>query len=87
MPEIEKHYRTAHYRIFSGHSFGGLFAIHALVARPDLFEAYIAVSPSLQWAEGHTLHDAHHELNKTMFFSLGNEGARGGAMGDNFNAL
>ena len=78
MAEIEKHYRTAHYRIFSGHSFGGLFAIHALVARPDLFEAYIAVSPSLQWAEGHTLHDAqqffaaHHALNKTLFFSLGN---------------
>ena len=93
IPEIEKRYRTAHYRIFSGHSFGGLFAIHALVARPDLFDAYIAVSPSLQWAEGHTLHDAqqffatHPELNKTLFFSLGNEGARGGAMGDNFNAL
>lgn len=93
MPEIEKRYRTAHYRIFSGHSFGGLFAIHALVTRPDMFDAYIAVSPSLQWADGHTLHDAqqffaaHRELNKSLFFSLGNEGANGGAMGDNFAAL
>jgi len=93
MPEIEKRYRTAHYRIFAGHSFGGLFAIHALVTRPDLFDAYIAVSPSLQWADGHTLHDAqqffasHTELKKVLFFSLGNEGANGGPMGDNFNAL
>ena len=93
MPEVEKRYRTAHYRIFSGHSFGGLFAIHALVTRPDLFDAYIAVSPSLQWADGHTLHDAqqffatHPGVNKTLFFSLGNEGANGGAMGENFNAL
>lgn len=79
MPEIEKRYRTAPYRIFSGHSLGGLMAIHILTSHPDMFNAYIAVSPSLWWDKQHTLHQAqaffaaHDELNKSLFFSLGNE--------------
>jgi predicted alpha/beta superfamily hydrolase len=56
MPEIGKRYRTAHFQIFSGHWLGGLMAIHILVSRPDMFQAYIAVSPSLQWDNQRTLH-------------------------------
>ncbi len=80
MPEIEKRYRVASYKIFAGHSFGGLLAIHILTTRPDMFQAYIAVSPSLQWDNQRILHQAqeffaaHNELDKTFFFSLGNEG-------------
>ncbi len=91
MPAIEKNYRTAPYRIFSGHSLGGLLAIHALVTRPDLFQAYIAVSPSLQWGDGYTLHEAqkffasHPEVKRKLFFSLGNEGNKPGPMGERFN--
>jgi len=90
IPEIEKRYRTAPYRIFAGHSFGGLFAIHALITRPNLFNAYIAVSPSLQWDDGRTLHQAqqffstHAELKKALFVSLANEGSRPNPMGENF---
>lgn len=32
-----------------GHSFGGLFALHALFTRPDLFQRIIAVSPTIYW--------------------------------------
>ncbi|MGH6633346.1 alpha/beta hydrolase [Sphingopyxis sp.] len=32
-----------------GHSFGGLFAIHALYARPGAFQSIVAASPSLEW--------------------------------------
>ncbi|WP_077148157.1 alpha/beta hydrolase [Sphingopyxis sp. KK2] len=32
-----------------GHSFGGLFALHALYARPDAFQSIVAASPSLEW--------------------------------------
>ncbi|MDO9369738.1 MAG: alpha/beta hydrolase-fold protein [Sphingopyxis sp.] len=32
-----------------GHSFGGMFALHALYARPDAFQAIVAASPSLEW--------------------------------------
>lgn len=80
IPEIEKRYPTQPYRIFTGHSFGGLFAIHAMISRPGLFNAYIAVSPSLWWDDAHTLHQAQQffatrkEFKETLFFSLGNEG-------------
>ncbi len=93
VPEIEKRYPTQPYRIFAGHSLGGLLAIHALIAHPDMFNAYIAVSPSLQWDNQHTLHQAQaffarqKELNKTLFFSLGNEGATPNPMGDGFDQL
>ena len=90
MPEIDKRYRTAPYRIFAGHSLGGLLAIHALISHPDLFNAYIAVSPSLQWDNGRTVRQAqeffasHKELNKTLFFSLASEGNTKNPMADNF---
>jgi predicted alpha/beta superfamily hydrolase len=93
MPEVERHYRTSPYRIFAGHSLGGLTAIHILITRPELFQAYIAVSPSLQWDNQHTLHQAQQffasqtELNKTLFFSLGNEGNTPNPMGDGFEQL
>ncbi|MFG6176751.1 alpha/beta hydrolase [Halomonas sp. THAF12] len=32
-----------------GHSYGGLFALHALMTRPASFERFIAISPSLWW--------------------------------------
>lgn len=93
MPEIEGRYRTAPYRIFVGHSLGGLLAIHTLSSRPDLFNAYIAVSPSLHWDNGRTLHQAqqffgaHSELKTTLFFSLANEDATPNAMGEYFEQL
>jgi predicted alpha/beta superfamily hydrolase len=79
IPQIEKSYRVQPYRILAGHSFGGLFAIHALITRPELFNSYVAVSPSLQWGDEATLKRAEEffktrkELNATLFTSLGNE--------------
>ena len=52
IPFVERRYRTAPFRIIAGHSVGGLTAIHALAAQPDLFNAYLAVSPSLWWDKG-----------------------------------
>lgn len=52
MPFVEQRYRTAPFKILAGHSVGGLTAIHALTAHPDLFDAYLAVSPSLWWDRG-----------------------------------
>jgi len=52
MPFVERKYRTAPFRIFAGHSVGGLTVIHALTANPDMFNAYLAVAPSLWWDKG-----------------------------------
>jgi predicted alpha/beta superfamily hydrolase len=87
IPSIEKDYRVQPYRIFAGHSLGGLFAIHAMVSKPGLFNSYVAVSPSLQWENETTLKRAEEflknqkELNVTLYVSLGFEP---GAIGDSF---
>jgi hypothetical protein len=79
MPEIEKRYRTEPYRIIVGHSLGGLLVVHALFARPELFQACIVSSPSLWWDDFWVLREAEDVLSKrkvfkkTFFFSLGNE--------------
>jgi hypothetical protein len=90
VPEIERRYPTYPYRIITGHSLGGLFAIHALINRSDLFNACIATSPSLWWDDFRTVHQAQEffakqkEFNKALFFALGNEG---GDMTEGFELL
>lgn len=79
IPEIEKRYRVQPYRILAGHSLGGLFAIHAMVSRPDLFNSYVAVSPALQWdnqvavKRAEDFFKARKEFPATLFMSLGHE--------------
>jgi predicted alpha/beta superfamily hydrolase len=90
IPDIEKRYRTQPYRILAGHSFGGLFAVHAMLSRPELFNSYIAVSPSLQWDDELEVKKAteffkdRKEFNATLFVSLGNEP---GDIGEGFDAF
>jgi predicted alpha/beta superfamily hydrolase len=90
IPEIEKTYRVQPYRVLAGHSLGGLFAVHAMVSKPGLFNSYVAVSPSLQWENQTTLERAEEflknqkELNVSLFTSLGNEP---GAIGESFDAF
>ena len=52
IPTVDARYRTHPYRVLMGHSFGALFAVHALVHKPESFQAYLAISPSLQWNSG-----------------------------------
>lgn len=47
VPFIDKKYRTGDFRILYGESNAGLFAVYSLLAEPDSFSAWIAVSPSL----------------------------------------
>ena len=49
IPMIDNNYRTLSYKIFSGTSYGGLFGINAFLTRPNIFDAIIAISPSLYW--------------------------------------
>jgi predicted alpha/beta superfamily hydrolase len=79
IPLVDKTYRTAPYRTLAGHSLGGLFTMYAFTESPDVFDAYIAASPHLQWDKSSILkrlEDAvrkRPEKKKTMFFGLGNE--------------
>ena len=90
IPQIEKQYRVQPYRILAGHSLGGLFAIHAMIAKPGLFNSYVAVSPSLQWENGEALKRAEEflknqkEMRVTLYVSIGNEP---GAIGESFDSF
>lgn len=90
IPYIEKEYRVQPYRILAGHSLGGLFAIHAMISKPGLFNSYVAVSPALQWENGEALKRAEEflknqkEMKVTLFVSLGNET---GAIGESFDSF
>ncbi|MEK7405394.1 MAG: alpha/beta hydrolase-fold protein [Acidobacteriota bacterium] len=64
IPFVEKTYRTRPYQVLAGHSFGGLFAIHALMAKPKLFNAYIAIDPTVSWNNGAVLAQAESFFSK-----------------------
>jgi predicted alpha/beta superfamily hydrolase len=49
VPYIDATYRTDPFRILVGHSLAGLFALETLSRNPGLFQATIALSPSLYW--------------------------------------
>lgn len=81
IPYVERHYRTEPYRILAGHSYGGLFSLYALASRPDLFNAFIAASPSLNFDEDYILRTyeafltGRKELRRTLFVTMANEEA------------
>ncbi len=80
IPAVEARYTTARYRVLIGHSLGGLLAVHALNRAPDLFDAAIAISPSLSWGERlaqrgtESLLTARRTLDKALYVTVGNEG-------------
>ena len=63
MTEINSRYRTNDYKLLAGHSFGGLTTIYALLSKPELFNAYIAIDPSIWWDDNYLLKKARKELD------------------------
>ena len=51
-PLVEGQYRTQPHRTLIGHSLGGLFAVYSLLTAPELFQAYIAISPAIAYGGG-----------------------------------
>jgi uncharacterized protein len=93
IPQVESKYRTHPYRIFAGHSFGGLFALHTFLSKPELFNAIIGVSPSFNW-DDHLISrraedfvKTRKELNSTLFFTLANEGGETRVGYDRFKTI
>lgn len=78
IPYIDAHYPTAPHRMLIGHSFGGLFAINALVHHPMLFNSYVSIDPSLWWDHQKLLNQASDVLQsnklkgRTLFLGVAN---------------
>jgi uncharacterized protein len=58
IPHIDSVYPTAPYRVFIGHSLGGLTVVHAFVHHKEHFNAYLAIDPSMMWDRFRLLHEA-----------------------------
>lgn len=74
-PYITGHYRTAQ-RTIIGQSLGGLMATEFLVKKPQLFDDYIIVSPSLWWDHESLIKLVAPEklVGKTVYIAVGKEG-------------
>ncbi len=77
-PYIERRYRASPSdRTIIGHSYGGLFATYVLLTEPELFRRYIAISPSLWYANRIALTMADDTADTTIkpgaraFFAVG----------------
>ncbi len=74
-PYIQEKYKTSSSKTIIGQSLGGLLATEILFKKPELFNKYIIVSPSLWWDNGSLLNQplARFE-HKDIYIGLGKEG-------------
>ena len=56
-PFIENKYKTNNSKTIIGQSLGGLLATEILIKKPQLFNKYIIISPSLWWDNGSLLNE------------------------------
>ena len=83
IPHIEASYATDPYRMFIGHSLGGLTVINTLVNHPSLFNSYVAIDPSMWWDNQSLLKKADTVLaqqsfeGKKLFFATANTMTKG----------
>lgn len=66
-PFIEAQYPTAPYRTLVGHSLGGMLVVNTLLNHPHLFDAYVALDPSLWWDEQLLVKQARTRLQEKRF--------------------
>ncbi|MBS1529500.1 MAG: alpha/beta hydrolase [Bacteroidetes bacterium] len=78
IPGIDSLYPTLPYRMLIGHSLGGLIVINCLVHHPNLFNAYLAIEPSMWWDRQKLLHETGQALrersytNQSLFLAMAN---------------
>ena len=79
IPHVEKTFKAAPYKVIVGHSRGGLFNIYTFFKKPELFDAYITISPSLWYPNELISRDFEKvftdpsELSATFYMTLANE--------------
>jgi predicted alpha/beta superfamily hydrolase len=57
-PKIERDYRTISYRVYVGHSLGGLTTAYTLLKHPGIFNGYFSIDGSLWWDNGKYIREA-----------------------------
>jgi len=78
MPYVDSHYSTTTYRVISGHSLGGLAVLNVFFNHTDLFNAYIAIDPSIWWENRQWIERNQNRLsqiklnNRSLFVAIAN---------------
>lgn len=67
IPYIDSAYNTQPYRVLIGHSFGGLSVMQILTDHPDMFNAYIAIDPSMWYDKEQFLKSTQKKLTAQNF--------------------
>ncbi|MEO6405498.1 MAG: alpha/beta hydrolase-fold protein [Ferruginibacter sp.] len=78
-PYINKTYKTNAHKTIIGESLGGLLATEILFTKPQLFNEYIIISPSLWWDDGSLLKQPASDMeanrnNISVYVAAGKEG-------------
>lgn len=75
-PYINSKFKTSKEKTIIGQSLGGLLATEILFKKPDLFDNYIIVSPSLWWDDENLLNfkPINYNNNKSIYIAVGKEG-------------
>ncbi|MFC4720719.1 alpha/beta hydrolase [Geojedonia litorea] len=75
-PFIDKKYKTNSIKTLIGQSLGGLLATEILFKKPDSFDNYIIVSPSLWWDDESLLKytPKPYSSKKSIYIAVGKEG-------------
>ena len=73
---VESNYRTNNIKTIIGQSLGGLLATEILLKKPELFDNYIIVSPSMWWNDEKLLQTKPkpYDSNKSIYIAVGKEG-------------
>ncbi|RLJ80838.1 hypothetical protein BCL90_1640 [Pedobacter alluvionis] len=79
-PYIQSKYKTNTNKTIIGQSLGGLLASEILIKKPDLFNRYIIISPSLWWNNGSLLNqdskisESTFNQQTAVYIAVGKEG-------------
>jgi predicted alpha/beta superfamily hydrolase len=71
IPYVNAKYPATSYRVLSGHSLGGLTVINTLINHTALFNAYIAIDPSLWWDDEKWVNKIENDLPNHKFVNTG----------------
>ncbi|MFZ6708687.1 alpha/beta hydrolase-fold protein [Undibacterium sp. TC9W] len=83
IPYINAKYPAAPYRVLVGHSLGGLTVMHNLINHSALFDAYLAIDPSVWWDNALLVKQMEEALsdgrlaNKSLYLAVANTLAKG----------
>lgn len=91
-PFVESRFRTNDETALMGESLAGLFVVETFLKEPQMFDAWVAVSPSLWWDGGRLAQQSgahlrdHSNDARTLILTMGDEGAEAQALMETLTA-